>query len=205
MYKFFYFFTLQSSYNFIFVFIIFISLLDATLKLFGQVDLKKIVAVCTIFEMNIILFMLMFLTKSNYIFIILFSFLHAILSGLFFFIVECIYKRYNSRVLTNISNISNFYPMLSLNIIVSVFLFNGLPLTLKFNLELVFIYKLLTYNFLYFIIFFIIQIYFIVIFTKHFFSILFNHKKLKHTSDLNKKEIFIFLYFYSVLFLLSII
>ena len=180
-------------------------MIDATIKIFGQTDLKKIVAYCTIFEMNLIFFILMFLNKTNILFVTSFCVLHAILSGLFFFVVDCVYKRYNARNLQSLNNISNFYPILAINIIISIFIFNGLPLTIKFYLEVIILYKLLTYNMLYFIIFIFIQIYFIIIFTKHFMGILFVYKNNKILTDLSIKEIYIFVLFYLGIITLSFI
>lgn len=203
IYKFFILF--ENDNNFVFILFIFLSILDSTIKIFAQTDLKKIVAYCTVFEMNLIFFVLMFLNKTNFIFIIIFSILHATLSGLFFFVVDCIYKRYNSRNTQSVLNISNYYPLLTLNILLSIFIFNGLPLTIKFYMELIILYKLLTYNTLYFIIFVLIQIYFIIFFTKHFMNILFSFKNNKITSDLTLKEIFIFVIFYFIIAAMSLI
>lgn len=179
--------------NYIFLIFLFFGILDSCLKLMSQVDIKKIVAYCTIFEMNIILFNFIFFSYYSYLFFIYFSILHTLLSFYFFFLVDCLYRRYNSRSITSITNILNLYPNLGLFLIIGVFLFNGIPLTLKFNLEIIFLEKLLNFNIVYFIIFLIIHIVCVIFFSKNWFNLLFFSSINKYTSDLTLKEICIFL------------
>lgn len=151
--------------------------------------------------MNIILTNFFFFSYYSYLFFIYFSILHTLLSFFFFFTVDCLYKRFNTRSIYSINNVLNYYPNLGLFLVLGVLLFNGIPLTLKFNLELVFFEKLMCFNFVFFCLFFFTQIFAIIFFTKNFFSILFFTTTSKNTIDLTFKEMFI----YSTLFLLFLL
>jgi NADH:ubiquinone oxidoreductase subunit 4 (subunit M) len=185
------------------MFLCFLGVLDSAVKLLAQVDIKKVVAYCTIFEMNIILVNFFFFSYYSYLFFLYFSILHTLLSFFFFFLVDCIYKRYNNRCILGVNNLLNFYPNLSFFLIVGVLLFNGIPLTLKFNLELIFFEKLLNFNSVFFLMFILIQIFGIIFFSKIFFSILFFSTVQKNTVDLGMKEILIFCILIFFFFFLS--
>jgi NADH:ubiquinone oxidoreductase subunit 4 (subunit M) len=47
---------------------------------------------------------------------LVFLFTHGVLSSLMFFLVECIYKRFNTRNLYKIYGVSTLFPNLSLGI-----------------------------------------------------------------------------------------
>lgn len=177
---------------YVYFLILFIGLIDSSIKIYSQVDLKKIVAYCTVFEMNLLLTNFFFLSYYSYLFLIYFSILHTFLSFYFFFCVDCLNKRFNTRSIISINNLLNLYPNLALFLIIGVFIFNGIPLTLKFNLELIYFEKILNFNFFYFLLFFIVQVLCIIFFTKNFFSVLFFTTELKLNMDLTIKELFIF-------------
>jgi NADH:ubiquinone oxidoreductase subunit 4 (subunit M) len=61
---------------------------------------------------------------------------HSLLSSLMFFLVDCIQKRYKSRLVSEISGLIHTTPNLGVSIIVMVVLYSGLPGTLKFISEL---------------------------------------------------------------------
>lgn len=115
--------------------IAFVGSIDASLKMWGQSDLKKLVAYCTIQEMNLIL--LMFLTGDSSATVcgILFSAAHAFLSSLMFFIVDCIYRRFHTRSVFAIQGLMQRTPNLALLIIGMCVLYAGLPGTIKFSCE----------------------------------------------------------------------
>jgi NADH:ubiquinone oxidoreductase subunit 4 (subunit M) len=61
---------------------------------------------------------------------------HSLLSSLMFFLVDCIQRRYKSRLVTEISGILHTTPNLGLSIIFMIILYSGLPGSLKFISEL---------------------------------------------------------------------
>ncbi len=112
-----------------------IGVVDASLKMWGQTDLKKLVAYGTIQEMNLIFLTFCWGDTNAIIGGILFSATHGALSALMFYIVDCLQRRFNSRSVVEISGVLQITPMLGIAIIVMCVLYAGLPGTLKFTCE----------------------------------------------------------------------
>ena len=112
-----------------------LGVIDASLKMWGQTDLKKLVAYGTIQEMNIIYLVFCWGDTNNVISGVLFCITHAFLSTLMFFLVDCIYRRYFSRSVIEISGILNKTPNLGISILLMCVFYSGLPGTLKFTSE----------------------------------------------------------------------
>lgn len=121
--------------NPLFIVLCLFSALDAAVKLFVQVDLKKLVAFATVFEMGLIFLFLLWKPSQSFFFVFIFSFSHAFLSGLMFYLVDMIFIRTRTRSLQSVSGLSVFFPKLSKFIWLMLFIFWGLPLTLKFFVE----------------------------------------------------------------------
>lgn len=119
-----------------FVTIAMLGVIDSSLKMWGQSDLKKLVAYGTIQEMNIIFLTFCygdsFLIPSG----ILFCITHSLLSSLFFYIVDSIYRRYKTRNIIELQGLIHITPNLGVFIFVGCILYSGLPGTLKFICEL---------------------------------------------------------------------
>jgi NADH-quinone oxidoreductase subunit M len=161
-----------------------------------QNDLKKLVALSTIQEMGFMTLLLMFPSYSNYQVLVSFVIFHTFVSGLFFWIVDCIYRRYNTRVIYNINGITNLFPNLTCFIILSTYLFIGLPFTIKFSIEIFLLKLLFNYNiFIATFICFIVNYVSIVFFFKIFIFINFGHTPYVLGTDLTKKEVLLFLLF----------
>lgn len=119
----------------IFTTICIIGIVDGSLKMWGQTDLKKLVAYGTIQEMNLI-FLTFCWGDTNAIFGgILFCITHGALSPLMFYIVDCLQRRFNSRSVVEISGILQITPLLGITNIFMCVLYAGLPGTLKFTCE----------------------------------------------------------------------
>lgn len=118
-----------------FIFISFLGAIDASFKMWGQSDLKKLVAYCTIQEMNLIL--IAYLWGDSFIVVCGFFFcaVHAFLSSLMFYLVDCIYRRYHTRSIFAVSGIFTLFPNLGFLIFLMVVFFGGLPGTVKFVCE----------------------------------------------------------------------
>ena len=104
LYKIFYFFTYFNIIFFLWFFIV--SIYDVALKIIMQIDYKKIIAYATIFEMNLLTFFLFNFSKKNLIFLIFFFFFHSVISGVFFFIVDLLFKIYNTRIINGIASLN---------------------------------------------------------------------------------------------------
>lgn len=111
-------------------------MLESSLKMWGQDDLKKIVANATVLDMNFTYLLFLF-DDNKFLWIGVMSMLgHALLSSYMFFLVECIYRRTGSRSVSKLSGLDNYYPNLVKSIWGMLFLFLGFPGTLKFYAEI---------------------------------------------------------------------
>lgn len=182
-------------------------MLDSSLKMWTQIDIKKLIAYATVQEMNAIYLLFNFGDSWAINIGLIFLLAHGILSSFMFFLIECIYKRYNTRNIEKIYGILNLYPNLGLSIWGMLILFFGFPGTLKFYVELQLI--LLVANtdlILTFIILFVFIFINAVGFARCWFSILYGHSGYKNNKseinmDLTIDELIIILF----LFILSII
>ena len=187
----------------VFLFCIFIfGYIDSSLKFLLQIDFKKLVAYCTIQEMNMISIFLFFndyfLIKYVYLFVIT----HTFLSIILFYLVDLIYKRYYSRSLLYINCIFNNCQILPIFIFLSLLFYSGIPFTMKFVIEFIFI-NYFIYDFFFLILFlFFINFLSIIGFSKSIFNMLYGYNKL-NVLDLNYLEsikLFI-LFFFQILIL----
>ena len=87
--------------------IIFWGFIDASIRMWGVQDLKKLIAFATVQEMNLILFFLLFGSNHLLATLNLFIIVHGVLSGLLFFLVDQIQKRAQTRDLTNLSGFAS--------------------------------------------------------------------------------------------------
>ena len=127
-----------------------IGVVDASLKLFYQVDLKKLVAYSTVVEMH----WLTICVVSGQSALMLASFCmlisHALLSTNSFLLVDAIGRRFKTRLITEINGINFLCPKLFLLSLVNLLIFLGFPGSLMFIAEILFfsfffdLYPLLT-------------------------------------------------------------
>ena len=193
---------------FFFYWILIMGVFDSSLKFWGQVDLKKLVAYCTIQEMNLIFLGLLWGTHKLIIYTNFFCITHALLSTIFFFLVDIIYKRFSTRSIYSISGIISTYPIMSICLIFSCINYNGFPFTLKFFVEIFFFLFLLDNNlFIFIVLVFILNWLGTISFTYLWFRTLFgiNITNYKQNSiDLTKKELNIllitFFFFYQLIY-----
>lgn len=122
--------------NLLFTCVCLYSVFDGVIKLPLQTDLKKQVAFATVFEMGLIFLFLMWKPVQSFFYIFIFCFSHALLSGLMFFLVEVVYARTQTRNVDLISGLSVFFPTITKFVWMFLFVFWGLPFTLKFFIEL---------------------------------------------------------------------
>ena len=112
------------------------SIIDATIKMLYQADLKKIVAFATVQEMNRLMLFFYILTPVMQWGGLLFCFVHCLLSSLFFYLVDILYRVYRTRHIHQISGLWAVAPGFSLYLVSSVLIYIGLPCSFKFILEL---------------------------------------------------------------------
>ena len=181
-----------------------IGVIDSSLKMWGQTDLKKLVAYGTIQEMNLIFLAFCWGDTNAILGGILFSATHGALSALMFFIVDCLQRRFNSRNIVEISGVLQITPMLGISIITMCVLYAGLPGTLKFTCEFYIFCGLFELTpIITILLFFVANVLGLVGFSKCWFDAVFgmnlkNHKLAPF--DLNIKELYIIYISISFLF-----
>lgn len=205
------FYKLTNMINFLpnssfFLMITILGVIDASIKMWGQTDLKKLVAYCTIQEMNLIFLLFcfgdLFLKEIGF----LFSLTHAFLSALMFFLVDCLYRRFHSRSILQINGIASFLPSLAINIFFMCVFFAGLPGTLKFSIEFCLFNNLLDFSTLLTILTILIaNCLGLIGFSKNWFNLLFGTRKnffVYIQNDLSYKEITInfSIFFFLIIF-----
>jgi len=104
--------------------------------MWGQTDLKKLVAYATIQEMGFVYLTLCFGDSGALIGGFIFSVTHALLSSIFFFFVDTISRRFYTRNIVEINGILHLSPNLGIAILLSCIFYSGLPGTLKFISEI---------------------------------------------------------------------
>lgn len=118
------------------VIILLFGVLDASLKMWGQTDLKKLIAYGTVQEMNMIFLLFCWGSSNAFWGGILFCITHSFLSALLFYTVDCIQRRFHTRSIPELSGILQTHPHLGLIIFLNCVFYSGLPGTLKFISEL---------------------------------------------------------------------
>lgn len=118
-----------------FILITLLGVFDSSLKMWGQTDIKKLVAYGTIQEMNLIYLVFCWGDSSIIIAGIIFTATHAFLSCLMFYLVDCVYRRYHTRSIVEINGILHITPNLGISILFMTIFFAGLPGTIKFISE----------------------------------------------------------------------
>jgi len=204
LYKFIFLFS--DSLNWFFLTVTIISILDASLKMCIQIDLKKLVAFSTIQEMGFMVILLLYPSNINYSILYVFVVFHTFISGLFFWYVDCIYRRLGTRVSYNVSGLSSLFPTLSILVIIGTYLFVGIPFTIKFSIEIHLLKLLMLYNLWLFLPIVVFANYLaIIFFFKTFISINFGSTQRVITPDLTKKEFLIASIFIVLILLLNFI
>jgi NADH-quinone oxidoreductase subunit M len=112
-----------------------LGVIDSSFKMWAQLDLKKLVAYCTVQEMSLLYLTFIWGDTNCFIGGVLLCITHALLSSLMFFLVDCIQRRYKTRLVTELSGILHRTPNLGISLILMVILYSGLPGSLKFTSE----------------------------------------------------------------------
>jgi NADH-quinone oxidoreductase subunit M len=191
----------------LFLMICIFGVIDSSLKMWGQTDIKKLVAYGTVQEMNLI-FLVFCWGDLNCINIgIIFSATHAFLSALMFYLVDCLYRRYHTRSLVEINGILHFTPNLALVIIFMTVFFAGLPGTLKYIVEFYIFSGFLEISpSSTFLLMLIANAFGLIGFSKCWYNLIFGGRKdVFHSMplDLTYKEIYIFTFCFYFLFSFS--
>lgn len=174
---------------------LFIGFVDASSKLYYQVDLKKLVAYSTVIEMHWLVIAV--ISGSTFFWLAGFAMMiaHALVSANFFLLVDSITRRFKTRLVTELSGLCYLTPNLYFITLVMLIVFLGFPGSLLFVSEFMFFSALLDLNFpLFFILFFFAYFFAPSCFFRSWFLVLFgftNSKTLDIKSDLSLFELLV--------------
>ena len=113
-------------------------MVDSVMKLFCQIDLKKLVAYSTVLEMHWLT--LCVLTGNGHLLLANFCMLisHALLSTNSFLLVDAIARRFKTRLITELNGLNFLTPKLFLFALLNCLIFLGFPGSLFFVSEVLF-------------------------------------------------------------------
>lgn len=196
----------HSVFGYFYVTLIIWGIIDASIRMWTSTDIKRLIAFATIQEMNLIMFFGFFSDYTNYQLFSAFIIMHGILSSLLFFLVDQVQKRYQSRNLLTLSGLAHKFLNLSIIIWLSILIFRGFPIFVKFLIEwefLVLLYE--NWGVFGIVLFFIITLFSVIGFARVWFTVLYGqplHNSIVST-DMLKTDKFIALFLISLLVFLS--
>lgn len=154
---------------------IFIGILDSGLKIYYQVDLKKLIAYSTVMEMHWLT--LAVVSGHNLFWVAGFAIMisHALISSNFFLLIDSVTRRFKSRLVTEIFGLCYLTPQLYFTILTMLVVFLGFPGSLFFISEFLFFSSLIDLNtFVFLFVFFFAYFFLPSCFFKSWFLILFS-------------------------------
>ena len=183
---------------------------EVSIKMWVQVDFKKLIALATVQEMNLMLLFLFLLNPIHLKFLSIFMVLHGLLSALMFFCVDLIQVRTQTRNIYLLSGVGTKFNFLRLFCWTILLFYFGFPLTTKFIIEwYIGSYLLLYFTWVGLIIFFILIVIGNIGFFKIMLIILYGtpHKEAPMilSTDLTKVELWTWFFFLSMLLLLMLV
>lgn len=204
-----FYFIFKSTFTIIFMLgIICWGVCDSSIRMWTSTDIKRLIAYATIQEMNFIVLFLVLLNSANFNFLNLFLFVHGILSALFFFLVDQIQKRYGTRGIVTLTGLVQVAPLLTGLIWVSLLVFRGFPIFIKFFIEWE-ILSILVTNFFFcgFLLFLLASLFGVIGFFRIWLTVMYGQPtNFIFYSDLLKRDLIVgsfllsFLVFFSVIF-----
>ncbi len=199
-------FSLEPTCVYIYPFL-FIGIVDSVLKLFYQIDLKKLVAYSTVIEMHWLTICIIS-GQSNLIlsgFCMLIS--HALLSSNSFLLVDAVARRFKTRLITEISGINFLTPKLFLITLLNLLIFLGFPGTLFFIAEfLFFVFMFDLFPLLAFILMVLLYLLAPTLFFKSWMNAIFGNSNFLSKSipiDLTLREFLVFTTIITLMFLFA--
>ena len=172
--------------------IIFFGSIDASIRMWTATDIKRLIAFATIQEMNLIVGLFFLLNNLYLLYVNLFLLVHGVLSALLFFLVDQVQKRFHTRNLVALSGLAYKLPMLHTIIWLSILIFRGFPIFIKFFIEWELLSILMVNcGIIGFIIFFLVSLFGVLGFCRIWFSILYGQPStlIEKSVDLLKKDL----------------
>lgn len=191
----------------VFLVLFIIGVVDSSIKMWHQTDLKKLIAYTTVQEMNFLCIPILWNDLFGETLVALFIATHCLLSCIFFFFIDVISKRFSTRVSSQVTGLVHNMPTFTLVIFVSWILFAGLPFTIKFLLEVGIFSILLNYSgAIALVALVVMNICGLVGFTKNIFNALFGAPVITDylVYDLTKRELGLYVFLITNLIVLNL-
>lgn len=167
---------------------------DASIRMWGATDLKRLIAFATIQEMNLIILFLLLNQSSSFRILNIFLLVHGLLSAYLFYLVDNVQKRFHSRNITVLSGLSSVSPRLHILIWVGILIFRGFPIFVKLLIEWEILESLIcVYGIYGFVIFFFINFFAVLGFCRIWFTVLYGQPSiaLKKSNDVLRKDLYV--------------
>lgn len=168
--------------------------LDSSIRMWTSNDIKRLIAFATIQEMNLIVLFLLLNSNSNFNILNLFLLMHGLLSAFLFYLVDNVQKRFQTRNLTMLSGLATVSPQLHAFVWCGILIFRGFPLFVKLVIEWELLTSLLTsFDFLGFVLFFLISFFGVIGFCRVWFSVLYGQptQVVGSSVDLLRKDLYV--------------
>lgn len=130
----FYFLHTKENFNFA-VAVVLWGICDASSRMWSLLDIKRLIALATVQEMNMIMLFLFFLSNSNYTILNSFLLIHGLLSVFLFFLVDVVYKQMQTRNTTVLGGLNISSSNTLLFIWFAILIYRGFPIFSKFFVE----------------------------------------------------------------------
>ena len=199
-----------NNLNIFFIPFILVGLIRSSFSIFMQVDIKKIIAFITVFEMHWLSLGLI-IGNTNFWFVLVLMLIgHALISTLFFLIADMIARRFRTRLWTEIRGLIYLVPNLYFLVWAALVIFLGFPGSILFFAEIFFFIYLLDYGFIFIVlVIFLMQFVTSTFVFKHWFSLCFGLKLFSNFNNMQIKDIYLIEFFLGwslvlLLFLLSL-
>lgn len=195
-----------SNLGSVFLSLFVVGVVDSSIKMWHQTDLKKLIAYTTVQEMNLLVIPILFNDVAGEVIVALFVATHCILSSLLFFYIDVVTKRFATRATSQITGLTHVMPTFGAVMFATWLGFTGLPYTIKFTLELWIFTSLLTTNALVFIILIVsMNVIGLIGFSKHLFNSMFGAPIVAQAVvyDLTRRELSVFVFLLANLVLLN--
>lgn len=108
---------------------------DASSRMWSLLDIKRLIALATVQEMNMIMIFLFLLSNTNYTILNSFLLIHGLLSVFLFFLVDVVYKQAQTRNLTVLGGLGLSSPHLLIFVWLAILIYRGFPIFSKFLVE----------------------------------------------------------------------
>lgn len=183
-----------------------VGVIDSSIKMWHQTDLKKLIAYTTVQEMNFLCIPILWNQEFGELITSLFIATHCLLSCIFFFFIDVISKRFSTRSSSQITGLVHSMPTFSFFIFICWTLFTGLPYSIKFLLEVSIFATLLSFNGLVAVIVIVgMNVIGMLGFSKNLFNALFGAPIITDyiVYDLTKREVILYVFLAVNLFVLN--